>query len=179
MMRSRIAVFLVVFAVYSSPWLTAAPRLSPEDSGRTHRSRIAAGSQFACHAVADGTVWCWGANQFGQLGDGTFVFRSTPVRVGSPLTGFPAGVVSVAAGFVHACALHSDGRVRCWGENSRGQLGDGSRINRSTPVLASGLSQAIAITAGAYHTCALRAINGGAIIDHETPFERRIVAVEK
>ena len=77
----------------------------------------------------DGTVWCWGSNGDGQLGDGTTTTRLVPTRV----VGI-TGALQVDAGGSHACALLAGGRIVCWGTNSSGQLGDGTTTNRSTPV---------------------------------------------
>jgi hypothetical protein len=91
---------------------------------------IAAGN--ANHNLAlknDGTLWAWGENFYGQLGDGTTVHRNTPVRVGS-LT----GVTSMAVGFQHSLARMNDSTVRAWGTNANGELGDGTTIERHSPV---------------------------------------------
>jgi alpha-tubulin suppressor-like RCC1 family protein len=82
--------------------------------------------------TSDGTVWAWGANGSGQLGDGTTIQRMAAVRVGS-LT----GIVAVAAGANHALALKGDGTVWAWGDNQYGQVGEGSSgpgERRTTPV---------------------------------------------
>src|SRR5436190_592235 len=79
---------------------------------------------------ANGTVWAWGSNDNGQLGDGTRTDRYAPVQVGGGLS----GVVSVKAGFAHSVALKSDGTVWAWGANWYGQLGDGTIADRHTPV---------------------------------------------
>ncbi|MFJ9827650.1 hypothetical protein ACIRSU_25300 [Streptomyces sp. NPDC101160] len=86
----------------------------------------------AGHGVAlrdDGTVWTWGANQYGQLGDGTTDARTTPARVSS-LT----DVTAIAAGDNHTLALTRDGHIWAWGRNNAGQLGDGSTTDRPSPV---------------------------------------------
>jgi len=96
-------------------------------------------------------VWCWGHNQYGQLGDGTTTHRLTPVQVQNL-----SDVVQVTEGFYHTCALKEDGTVWCWGRNSEGQLGDGTTTNRLTPVQVNNLSGVVQITAGDLHTCAVK-----------------------
>lgn len=108
-------------------------------------------NESACAIRCDGSVWCWGNNAWGQLGDGTTTARATPVRV--PDLGGPATVVSTGYSFV--CALVHDA-VRCWGQNSEGQLGDGSVVDRATPVSVVGLPRPVrAIAAGGIHVCAI------------------------
>jgi alpha-tubulin suppressor-like RCC1 family protein len=114
---------------------------------------IAAGSSHMCALTTDGSLWCWGANFSGQLGDGTNVNRNTPVKV----SGLLGGVSEVAAGSEHTCALTKGGALACWGANFSGQLGDGTNVNRNTPVMiVSGLSRTVTgIAAGSEHTCAV------------------------
>jgi len=119
---------------------------------------LSVGDAHTCVVTSSGAVWCWGDNGHGQLGDGTITNRLAPVAVG----GLGSGVVAVAAGFGHTCALTSGGAVWCWGENYNGQLGDGTTTSRFTPVAVSGLgSDIVAVSAGGYHTCALT--SGGAV----------------
>jgi len=138
---------------------TTTDRLTPVDvSGLTSGvSAITAGGGHTCALTAGGGVKCWGWNGFGQLGDGTTVRRLTPVSV----SGLTSGVSAIAAGSSHTCALTAGGGVKCWGLNGDGQLGDGTTINRRTPVDVSGLAiWVFAIAAGNSHNCALT-LGGG------------------
>src|SRR2546428_1718020 len=103
-----------------------------------------------CALFGDGTAQCWGRNDDGQLGDGTFTSSSTPLRVGG-LT----GAAAVSGGFYHTCALLGDGTVQCWGRNAEGQLGDGSSIGTRAPTRVIGITGALAVSGGFQHTCAL------------------------
>jgi len=116
---------------------------------------VAQGERHVCALGSGGTVSCFGANQRGQLGDGTTIDRSEPVAV----QGLD-DAVAVSAGLSHTCALRSGGTVDCWGNNFRGRLGDGTTIDQPTPVPVLGLSNVIAIEAGWEHTCALLADGG-------------------
>lgn len=113
---------------------------------------IQAGGSHTCAITTNGGVMCWGANGQGAIGDGTNVSpRLTPVNV----SGLSSGVVAIAAGNWHTCALMGTGTVKCWGYNYYGQIGDGSTTDALTPVSVNGLTNIAAITAGSVHTCAL------------------------
>ncbi len=117
---------------------------------------IAAGDVFGC-AVAAGGVKCWDQNGEGQLGDGSTTDSNVPVDVKD----LALGATAVAAGDHHACALLASGSVRCWGDNTHGQVGDGTTIERHAPVGVTGLDHDVsAIAAGGDHTCALLATGG-------------------
>ena len=115
---------------------------------------ISAGVAHTCALLTNGGVKCWGLNDHGQLGDNSATsIRPTPVDV----SGLTSGVVSIAAGSNHTCAITTSGAVKCWGENQAGELGDGGpNVDRRSPVDVIGLSGAVsAISAGDIHTCAL------------------------
>jgi len=128
-------------------------------SGLTAAARVTAGDEFACALLTAGRANCWGLGESGQRGDGSFdTFALAPVDV----TGL-TDAVAIAAGYGHACALLSDGTMRCWGENIEGQLGNGTTANpgTATPVPVSGMTGATSIATGAYHTCAI--VSGGTV----------------
>ena len=89
--------------------------------------QFSAGAYHTCAIKTDGSLWCWGYNYYGQLGDGTNTDRDTPVQIMS------SGVSSVALGNSHTCAIKTDGFLWCWGYNNYGQLGDGTSVQKSTP----------------------------------------------
>jgi len=120
--------------------------------GVSNASQISASSgQFTLQVVTGGTVWAWGNNGSGQLGDGTFVNHA----LAQPVTGITS-VTAVAAGGSHSLALKSDGTVWAWGSNSNGQLGDGNVNFHATPNQVPGLTGIIAIAAGQNHSLALK-----------------------
>lgn len=110
---------------------------------------------MSCAVLSSGALKCWGANESGQLGDTTVVDRNVPTSV----SGLTSGVAGVAVGEHHACAWLTDGSAKCWGNNTSGQLGNGSTTGSSSPVSVTGLSGVTKMVAGAAHTCAL--VSGG------------------
>ena len=119
---------------------------------------IAAGGAHGCALCADGQLLCWGEDSQGQLGDGS---PGPPTLAPSPAFAID-GVVALAAGGFHSCALRAGGDVRCWGANTAGQLGDGTFEARVGAVEVVGLRDAVAIEAGVSSSCALRV--GGAVV---------------
>jgi len=132
------------------------PSLEPEKSSMPLGRRaveISAGSYHTCTMFDDGSVRCWGSNEFGQLGDGTTVERTAPVQVD---LGQGKSALGISSGGSHTCAVLNDRSVKCWGQNSNGQLGDGTTTDRSAPVNA-GMDgeDVLSVSAGSYHTCAI------------------------
>jgi alpha-tubulin suppressor-like RCC1 family protein len=97
-------------------------------TGTTWKS-VSAGQSHTCAIMLDGTLWCWGSNVSGQLGDSTADSKSTPVPVAASRQTW----IMVAAGVTHTCALATGGTLWCWGDNSAGQLGIGSNVSREIP----------------------------------------------
>jgi alpha-tubulin suppressor-like RCC1 family protein len=105
----------------------------------------------SCARKADGTLWCWGRNEFGQVGDGTTQSRLSAVQVAT----LGAGVAQVAASRNHVCARKTDGTLWCWG--AHGTVGDGSFQDRLLPVQVPALGADVAqIWAGSHLTYALK-----------------------
>jgi alpha-tubulin suppressor-like RCC1 family protein len=123
------------------------PVLNADMSPFTDVAAISAGATHALALKSDGSVWAWGTNEAGRLGDGTTTARVHPVRVltaSGPLT----GVVAIAAGGMGGMALREDGTVWIWGDNTFGQLGDDSTVARSLAGPVAGLQDVIAISLG-------------------------------
>lgn len=124
-------------------------------------TQVQVGGMFAC-AIANGTAYCWGANDYGQLGNNTTSAGATSAPVAVNVAGVLSGktVTQIALGNEHACAI-ADGTAYCWGRNNYGQLGTGNTTNSSVPVAVStstGLSGKVItnILNGGYgHTCAV------------------------
>lgn len=112
---------------------------------------IGAGSFHTCAAIDSGGLKCWGDNSRGELGDGTTTSSPTPVDV----VGIHSVVSEIAAGGASTCALLGSGELKCWGDNSAGQLGDGTTVDRLTPVSVIGLPTATSVALGGGHSCAI------------------------
>ncbi len=165
-------------------------------AGVTDAVAVAVGGDHACAQVRDGSVWCWGANDRGQLGDGTTTPTDSAVRVvgldetSSAGSGDPSGGGNpwmrgrriLSAGHAHTCVFRDepDGdyehaferadAVFCWGANDRGQLGDGSRDDRSSPVRVADLDPALGVfdlALGRSHSCTVT--GESASVSHSDP----------
>jgi alpha-tubulin suppressor-like RCC1 family protein len=119
--------------------------------GLTGVKAVSASSSHSIALKNDGTVWAWGYNGSGELGNGTTNNSATPVQV-KELT----GVMAIATGNGHTVALKSDGTVWAWGSNRSDQLGKENHSTFTSPIQVGGLSGIVAIAAGSYHTIALK-----------------------
>jgi alpha-tubulin suppressor-like RCC1 family protein len=113
---------------------------------------VATGEYHSLALKRDGTVWSWGENAHGELGDGTLILRTRPVQVAG-LT----NIVSIGAGYGFSLAVRNDGTVWCWGDNTWGQLGNGTTNPSPLALEATGPGNAIAVAGGEYHSLALTA----------------------
>jgi len=115
---------------------------------------ISSGGSHTSAIRSDGTLWAWGLNTAGQLGDGTATNKSSPVQVGT------SSWVSVSSGGYHTIALDKNYVLYTWGLNSNGQLGDGTTVNKSYPSLVYLNNVSFtSISAGAFHSLALTTTN--------------------
>lgn len=120
---------------------------------------IVSGEDFTCSLTREGGVYCWGGNQYGQLGNNSTQYSKDPVQV----SGLLSGAQTIIAGPYHVCALLDSSEVKCWGYNAGGLLGTGNLaqdflsvpeyvMDTATSLNLSGVSK---ITSGGWHTCAL------------------------
>jgi alpha-tubulin suppressor-like RCC1 family protein/serine/threonine protein kinase len=114
------------------------------------RAIVAAGGRHSCSLDEGGRAVCWGANDQGQLGDGTHADNAGPATVAGDLS-----FAQLSAGASHTCGVTRDGDVYCWGDNERGQLGDATSLQRDTPVRAGTNGPFKAVRSGYEHSCGL------------------------
>jgi len=126
-----------------------------------HFRHISSGSTHTCATTTDQlAVYCWGKNNYGQLGNGTTTNSNVPVAVTVPSTLGSANwdADSISLGDDYTCVTSVHGTY-CWGLNNRGQFGNGTTTNRNIPVLVQVPNVAsdilVRITTGGYHTCAV------------------------
>lgn len=113
------------------------------------------GHSHACALSSGGALYCWGSNIYGQLGDGTTTWRSSPYTV------FSSGVLDFDVSYGDTtCAVMTGGALKCWGRNDYGQLGNNSTTQSTIPINVTGLSSGVTKVSASYtHTCAI--VNGG------------------
>jgi alpha-tubulin suppressor-like RCC1 family protein len=138
---------------------------------------VSVGAESACALLSGGTVQCWGDNTYGELGNGTTTGPDTccpetgdggvcasppaPCSMAPIAVGSITSAIAVSVGTESACALLAGGTVQCWGDNTYGQLGDGTATSSSIPVAVRGLTGAMAVSVNSYSACAL--LTGGTV----------------
>lgn len=132
---------------------TQAPAMSSTPlavAGIATARSLAAGELHFCAVLDDATLWCWGWNHWGQIGDGDIDDRYAPFMAATEVS-------AVALGDMHTCALTTGGGLSCWGANNAGQLGDGSTTQHQSPAqtMPAYTKGVTAIAAGSTHTCAV------------------------
>jgi alpha-tubulin suppressor-like RCC1 family protein len=124
---------------------------STQDVWAAGVAQVSAGDSHTVVVKTDGTLWAWGNNDYGRLGDGTTESKSSPVQIGAEKHWQAA-----AAGGLHTVALKTDGSLWVWGNNNSKQLGTGTTDNESSPVRIGPGTDWHAVAAGESHTVALK-----------------------
>jgi alpha-tubulin suppressor-like RCC1 family protein len=119
-------------------------------SGGLIFSSISVGNSYSCGLTMDGSAYCWGYNNYGQLGNNSSVYSSVPVPVSGGLS-----FSSISGGGFHSCGVTTAGSAYCWGRDSSGQLGSNSSATPRVPVLVNGGLSFSSISAGGDHSCGL------------------------
>src|SRR5438309_1448584 len=133
------------------------PTLVQGPAGVTFQA-VSAGGQHTCAVASTGDAYCWGRNEFGQLGDNTTGDKPVPVPVGAP-----AGVTfaTLDAGYVHTCAVTPAGAAYCWGDNGSGELGDNTTVGKLVPTAVQGAIQFALVSGGGDHSCGVTTTGKG------------------
>ena len=114
-------------------------------------TEISAGAAHCLALTTDGSVWSWGTNDMGQIGDGTTTLKSIPEKIDSL-----NDIIDISAAYHQSFALESDGTIQSWGWNNNSQLGDGTTTNRLSPISVPGITDVSAIAAAGSHTTVLK-----------------------
>ena len=161
-MRLSVMLIVLVATACEQPFMPRSGVATLDDAIPDNFVAVSAGKEHTCALSGDGSAYCWGSNEFGQLGiaaDMTTCFREDrpiacqrrPVATGNGLR-----FRQISAGRAHTCGLAFDFHVYCWGDNLDGQLGDPSVRRSSDPVAALSNDLFTEVAAGGSHTCALR-----------------------
>lgn len=125
------------------------PDVVPAVRATDDRGVIAAGGRHSC-MLTGAKVYCWGANDRGQLGDGESESRDTPSGIALDIE-----FAQISAGIAHSCGVTRNGEAYCWGSDDRGQLGDATTTSRNAPVRVAGNLSFQLVRTGVGHTCGL------------------------
>src|SRR5829696_5427142 len=141
-----------------APTEEPATELAALASGALAFRMLSSGGSHVCGVTTDERAYCWGENNSGQLGNGLNDVQNCNT---TPCNPRPVAVLGglrfrqLSAGFLHSCGLTTGAQVYCWGRNSEGQLGDGTRTARMRPVPVGGTLRFRQVAAGESHTCAI------------------------
>ncbi len=124
-------------------------RTSPVQLEGTAWKAVTVGGLHTCAINGDSTLWCWGDNEAGQLGEGTTEPATTPTEIRGTTW------KTITAGGLHTCGTQSDDTLWCWGHNSTGQVGDGTTADTPSPVQV-GTATWKTVSAGPDYSCAIR-----------------------
>lgn len=145
LMILAIAIAIVSFINMLSPFVVNA------DTKIESFAMVSAGARHTLALKDDGTVWAWGWNYYGQLGDGTKVEKHTPVQVENL-----NNIIAISAGEYFNMALKDDGTVWAWGRNESGQLGDNTLTDKTKPIRITTIENIIDISCGRSNSLALK-----------------------
>jgi len=164
----QIGFFTETFSVDTAGFVFTLENFTRLATGGLHTCGLTATPSFGGHAA--GTALCWGFNDQGQLGTGNTTTIYPDTTVFSPRLAL-GGLAfdSITAGFKHTCALTAAGAAHCWGENSFGQLGDGTTTRSLVPVPVGGGLTFVALNAGFYHTCGITTAGAAYCWGRNTP----------
>lgn len=140
-----------------TPTPTATPPGDGNNGNGAYGMDLRGGDNFTCLLTSNGSVWCWGENCDGELGNGTWDDSSVPTAV----LGLSSNVKAIRVGEDHTCALRKDGSVWCWGDGNEGQLGDGDWSDKNAPVQVANLAGVRDLWSGNDYACAVTS-NGAA-----------------
>lgn len=157
-----LALLYAMLAGCQQPYVPRSGVPTQDDAVADDFIAVSAGREHTCALISDGSAYCWGSNEAGQLG--VPADTTTCLREDRRIPCEPAPVAvrgglkfrQISAGALHTCGLALDGRVYCWGDNLRGALGDPAARETSAPIPILSNDAFTAIAAGGFHTCALR-----------------------
>ncbi len=162
-MKHALVVGIVVVAIgCEQPFIPRGGIPTLDDPVTDRFASVSAGLEHTCALTVDGEAWCWGSNEFGQLGTASDAApclrrdREIPCRRAPDRVSTAGKFVEISAGGRHTCATAESGVVYCWGDNLRGALGDPGVRQASAPIRVQSTEAFIDVVAGGNHSCAMR-----------------------